>query len=158
MTLNLLYGIILGACLFGIYNEITKPKQTRMSWHNPDQADPIIATHHALTATLNFPTEKVFLTKDKKKLYVCYGHTSVVSLTHVESGTIGVGVGMDRTILTRTEEQIQEEFNDIKEIVESCGFEGDNFTRALAKLTAALAAANEKQFSEVSRQIPHDML
>lgn len=158
MTLDLLYGIILGICIFGIYNGITKPKQTRMSWHNPDQMDPIRATHHALTTTLNFPTEKLFLTKDKKKLYICYGHTSVVSLTHIASGTIGVGAGIDRSILTRTEEQMQEEFNELKKIIESCGFEGDNFTIALAKLTAALAATNKKQFTKVSRQIPHNML
>lgn len=122
-----------------------------------DVDDPITTAHHTLTKLLKFPKSKAILYKNDNALAIAYGHSSVVIIDRPATSTISIGIGIDKTTKQPKEERDQE-FQELKQLLESCNFKGENFSESLALLVNKLSHADLTKYTHVHRQIPRDML
>ncbi len=122
-----------------------------------DDNNPLLAMHDTLVNDLGMPASKVLLHENKKAIAVAYGKASAVLIEIPVPGTISVGVVSEKLIDIPEEEKMQE-IKDLRNIVESCNFDSKFFTKSLSDLTIKLYEIDKKMFSDISRQIPPNML
>jgi hypothetical protein len=162
-------GFIMGYAVFNIVdiiktnikikvvNHMIKDMKDKVKAHQIDMTDknPLVAAYKTLL--LIFPESKVKLYDNNNSLIICYGHSCVVIINRPDEDAISIGIGVDKTT-RQSEKNKSAEFNELKELLESCNFDETNFARALALLVVKLQKAETTKYSKVSRQIPHDML
>ena len=151
-------GFIIGYAVFNIVNIIKLGSvKGEVKAHKIDvtEKNPLVVAYKTLL--LNFPESKVKLHNNDNSLTICYGHSCAVVVDRPDEHAISIGIGVDKTT-RQSEKDRAAEFNELKELLESCNFTETNFARALANLVAKLQRVEATKYSKVSRQIPHDML
>jgi hypothetical protein len=167
-SIYVILGIVIGYCMWNIIHIFKTEKKikkfnTLMNSLKstigtpPNLDDPITTVHHTLTKLLKFPESKAILYNNDNALAIAYGHSSVVIIDRPASSAIAIGIGVDKTTNQPKEERDQE-FQELKQLLESCNFEGENFSESLALLVNKLSHADLTKFTHVHRQIPRDML
>lgn len=177
-TLNVILGFILGYATWNIVDILRANKKLKELKHKSEhiqkltqdiknklgitdetvhESNPLKAAYLSLTERLDMPKEKVILSKDDNALTIAYGHSCVIALDKPEDGTICIAIGVDKTT-TQSQEARQEELEELTKLIFNAGFEHGNFSRALAFMTVAVAKHDKEKYSDVTRQIPHDML
>lgn len=164
-----LIGAVLGYCVWNIVHILRTEKKmnkfnTLMDTLKGDinkkeskAEDPILLAHHTLVDGLNFPKSKAILYKNNTALAVAYGHSSIIIIDRPTTSALSIGIGIDKTTKQSKEERAQE-FQELKQLLDSCNFNEDNFSKALALLVTKLSRADLTKYKHVHRQIPRDML
>ena len=176
--LNLICGFVLGYATWNIVDIIRTGKQMKQLEKKSKviqkltkeikdtlgipndmihEANPLKAAYQTLTTRLNMPKEKCILTKNDSSLAIAYGHSCVIVLDRPEEGIIGVAIGVDKTT-SQSNKDRQKELEDLTRLITNAEFGSSNFLRALALMIVAVSKAEKEKFSNVTRQIPHDML
>ncbi|NCC99829.1 MAG: hypothetical protein EOL95_09065 [Bacteroidia bacterium] len=168
-NIYVLLGMVMGYSLWNIVHILRTEKKMKkfnslmdnlkkdIDNFEPKAEDPILTAHHTLTKVLNFPESKAVLYKNNNALAIAYGHSCVVIIDRPTASAIAIGIGIDKTTKQSKEER-DEEFKQLKELLESCNFNGDNFSSSLALLVTKLSHADLTKYTHLHRQIPHDML
>lgn len=164
-----LIGAVIGYCIWNIvhilrtekkmkkFNTLMDSLKSTIGAPPPNIEDPITTAHHTLTKLLNFPESKAILYKNNNALAIAYGHSSIIIIDRPTTSTISIGIGIDKTT-NQSKEERDKEFQELKQLLESCNFKGENFSASLALLVTKLSHADLTQFIYVHRQIPRDML
>lgn len=161
-------GMVMGYCLWNIVHILrTERKMKKFNTlmgslkstvePPPDIEDPITTAHHTITKLLKFPESKAILYKNNNALAIAYGHSCIVIIDRPTPSAIAIGIGVDKTT-KQTKEERDQEFKQLKELLDSCNFNKDNFTESLALLVTKLSHADSTKFTHIHRQIPRDML
>jgi len=156
--LNLICGFVLGYATWNIVNIIRTDKQNKKIPNDIIyESNPLKVAYKTLTTRFNMPKEKCILTENDSTLAIAYGHSCVVMLNMLEEGVFSVAIVVDKTT-TQSDKDKQKEFEELKRLITDAEFGSSNFARSLAFITVALSKAEKEKFSNVTRQIPHDML
>lgn len=177
---NLLGGIIIGYAIWNIrfiikqtknralldskMNELKTGLEKLKDMSNPtvyktdvNESDPFKAAYKLLTEVLGMPKDKVVLHNNDNSLSIAYGHSCIVAIDRPTNGMLNVAIGIDKTT-NQTEEERHQEFEELSAIVMSTSFDRLSLPRALNELVIRVHKADKKKYSNVSRQIPREML
>lgn len=162
-------GFIMGYCVWNIVHILRTEKKMKnfnplmdnlnkdLNKMKPKAEDFITTAYYALTKLFNFPESKAILYNNNTALAIAYGHSSVVIIDRPTASAISICIGIDKTT-KQTKEERDQEFQELKQLLDSCNFKEKNFSEALALLVTKLSHADLTKFTHVHRQISRDML
>lgn len=122
-----------------------------------NESDPFKAAYKLLTEGLGMPKDKVALHNNDNSLSIAYGHSCIVAIDRPTNGMLSVAIGIDKTT-DQTEEERRQEFEELSAILTNTSFDRLSLPRALNELVIRVYKADKKKYSNVSRQIPREML
>lgn len=127
------------------------------SFLDDDQANPLIVAHNTLVNVLGMAQEKVLLYRKDQALAIAYGKSCLVVVEKPDDAHIAIGIAIDRHTEQDPKERDQEVL-DLRKLLEDCDFQERMFSMSLATLVVKMQKADAEKYSNVSRQIPRELL